>query len=350
LVHPKVTVAVISVLLLLCAAAILACPVMTHGLAPLLAVAALLAGVCVALWRRTLSRWLLWPFGGVLGCWLVLLCWGEVCAGGRAPPAKSDPEAIRIVTWNVHCGQDEGPPWQRFDWPARKRALGIAVAQVQPDILCVQEARPGQVAFLEQTLPDHVRVGVGRDDGAQAGEHCAIFFDRGRFEQLDGGTFWLEEPTDSPGPGSELGVKRICTWVRLLDRTSDRVVRLYNSHLPLTESGRRLAADILLERIAAGEPSDVVVVAADFNAGPSAISRHRFAEAGLVESALLAGERPGLKTLHFYGIPLSSIDGILVGSGGKVDRHLRLDAKPGNLFPSDHFGLLTDLSLDNAHP
>jgi endonuclease/exonuclease/phosphatase family metal-dependent hydrolase len=350
LVQPKVTVVVVSVLLVLCAVGIVTCPAVTHGLAPVLGVAALLAGTFIALWRRTFSRWLLWPFAGVLSCWLALLCWGEARAGGLAPAAKSDPEAIRIVTWNIHCGQDDGPPWQRFDWPARKRALGVAVAQAQPDILCVQEARPGQVAFLEQTLPGHVRVGVGRDDGAEGGEHCAIFFDRGRFEQLDGGTFWLEEPIDSPGPGSELGVKRICTWVRLRDRTSDRVVRLYNSHLPLTEGGRRRAADILLGRIAAGEPSDVVVVTADFNAAPSALSRHRFAEAGLVESTLLAGERPGLKTLHFYGIPLSSIDGILVGPGGKVARHLRLDLKPGNVFPSDHFGLLTDLFLENDRP
>jgi hypothetical protein len=73
------------------------------------------------------------------------------------------------------------------------------------------------VAFLEQSLPEHGRVGVGRD-GAAGGEHCAIYFDRRRFEPLDGDTFWLEEPIDQPRPGSALSVKRICTWVRLRDR------------------------------------------------------------------------------------------------------------------------------------
>src|SRR5262249_51797188 len=131
----------------------------------------------------------------------------------------------------------------------------------------------------------------------------------------------------------------------LRDRDSGRVVRVYNSHLPLTEGARREAARVLLGQVAAGEPSDLVVVTADFNAPPSAVCRRRFTEAGLADSAALAGERPGRRTFHLYGIPLRSLDGILVGPGGKVDRHRCLDVKPGNVFPSDHFGLLADLVL-----
>jgi endonuclease/exonuclease/phosphatase family metal-dependent hydrolase len=264
--------------------------------------------------------------------------------------AKSNPTAIRIVTWNIHCGQDIGPPWQCFNWPARKRALRVALEQAQPDILCVQEARPGQVKFLEQAMPGHERFGVGRDDGHERGEHCAIFFDRDRFERLDGGTFWLEEPIDTPRRRSAFLVKRICTWVRLRDRAGNRVVRIYNSHFPLTEKARRRAARVVLDQVAAGEPTDVVVVTGDFNAPPSAVSRRRFTEAGLTDSAVLAGGRAGTKTFHFRGIPLLSLDAILVGCGGKVDRHLLLNGGTGlkpvlSRFPSDHFGLLADLSL-----
>jgi endonuclease/exonuclease/phosphatase family metal-dependent hydrolase len=260
-----------------------------------------------------------------------------------APAAKSDPGAVRVVAWNIHCGQDEGPAWQRLHWPARKRALRAALVQAAPDVLCVQEARPGQVAFLERLLPGHERVGVGRD-GDGGGEHCAVFFRRARFERLGGGTFWLNGPGDAP-PRSAFAVPRICTWVRLRDRESGRVVRLYNSHLPLTERARRAAARVLLAQVAAGDPSDVVVLTADFNAPPSAASRRLFAEAGLADAAALAGGRPGLRTFHVGGIPLRCLDGILVGPGGKVDRHLVLDAKPGNRFPSDHFGLLADVAL-----
>jgi endonuclease/exonuclease/phosphatase family metal-dependent hydrolase len=338
------TVAAVSALFLLCLTAVVTLPAVAHGPWPLVAVAALLVGVLLgpggSYCRR--SRRL---FAGLLGCWLGPLLWAQLSRGGPAPAAKDGPELIRVVTWNIHCGQDDGPPWQRFDWPARKHALRVALGQAGPDVLCVQEARPGQVAFLEQALPGHERVGVGRDDGHEGGEHCAIFFDRARFERLDGGTFWLEEPIDTPRPGSAFAVKRICTWVRLRDRRSGRIVRLYNTHLPLTEGARREAARVILGQIAAGEPSDVVVVTADFNAPPSAASRRLFAAAGLTDSAALAGEHPGRRTFHLYGVPLRSLDAILVGPGGKVGRHLLLDVKPGNLFPSDHFGLLADLSF-----
>jgi endonuclease/exonuclease/phosphatase family metal-dependent hydrolase len=333
----------VSVLVLLCLAAIVTLPAMTSGAWPLVCLAFLLVALLIPAGSH--FRWSRRLLAGLVACWLGLLGWGRWCRGGPVPPPKASPAAVRIVTWNIHCGQDEGPPWQRFDWPARKHALLAALRQAGPDVLCVQEARPGQVAFLEQALPSHERIGVGRDDGKEGGEHCAIFFDRRRFERLDGGTFWLAEPIDTPRPGSAFAVKRICTWVRLRDRGSNRVLRLYNSHLPLTEGVRREAARVLLGRIAADNPSDVVVVTADFNAPPSAASRRLFGEAGLADGAVLAGTRPGLGTFHLYGIPLRCIDGILVGRGGKVDRHLRLDVKPGNLFPSDHFGLLTDLSL-----
>jgi len=270
--------------------------------------------------------------------------WLAVCPSGPSPPPKADPSLIRVVTWNIHCGQEEGPPWKQFDWPARKHALRSAVDAVRPDILCVQEATPDQVAFLEQALPCHHRVGVGRDDGQSGGEHCAIYFSKERFEVLDHGTFWLEEPIDQPRVGSALDVKRICTWVRLRDRVSGRTLRVYNTHLYLTEAPRRTAAKLILAQIAAGDPADAVVVTADFNAGPAAPSRRLFAQAGLADSATLAGKLPGQPTFQLYGIGVSCLDGVLVDRRWRVQRHDILAVKPGSTFPSDHFGIVVDLA------
>jgi endonuclease/exonuclease/phosphatase family metal-dependent hydrolase len=261
-----------------------------------------------------------------------------------ASAVKANPHAIRIVTWNIHCGQDEGLPWQRLDWPRRKHSLRTALSQAQPDILCVQEARPGQVAYLERIMPGHERIGVGRDDGSARGEHCAIYFDHSRFERLAERTFWLHEPIDTPRAGSAFAIRRICSRVRLRDRMNDRVVCIYNTHLPLTERARRRAVRLVLQQIAVSDRSDVVVLAADFNALPSAVSRNLFTLAGLTDTAGLAGQCQGGKTFHLFGIPVCSLDGILVGRGAVVDRYQLLDSKPGNLFPSDHFGILVDLS------
>jgi endonuclease/exonuclease/phosphatase family metal-dependent hydrolase len=286
---------------------------------------------------------------GVLACWLGLILWSELCAGGPEPPPKEDPASIRVVTWNIHCGQDEGPPWKQFDWPRRKHALQTALHQARPDILCVQEATPAQVAFLERVLPDHRRVGVGRD-GDAGGEHCAIYFNQQRFEEIGGSTFWLEEPIDQPRAGSAFDVKRICTWVRLRDRVSGRTMRIYNTHQYLTEGPRLHAAKLILDQVAAGDRDDAVLLTADFNASPSAPSRRGFVEAGLGlgDSAERAGKAAGKPTFHLYGIGLWCIDGILVDSHWHVANHLILNVKPGNTFPSDHFAILADLVLPNS--
>jgi endonuclease/exonuclease/phosphatase family metal-dependent hydrolase len=280
----------------------------------------------------------------VLTFWLGLIIWSVFCAGGPDPPPKTD-DLIRVVTWNLHCGQDNGPPWKQFNWPVRKHSLRAALDRIQPDILCVQEATPDQVPFIEEALPGHHRVGVGRD-GAAGGEHCAIYFSRQRFEEIDGNTFWLEEPIDQPRAGSALDVKRICTWVRLRDRVNHRTLRVYNTHLYLTEAPRLTAAKLIIADIAARDPTDAVLLTADFNASPAVPSRRLFTEAGLADSAEKAGQRAGKPTFHFfYGIGVWCIDGVLVDEHWRVHNHIILDVKPKNTFPSDHFGLLTDLEL-----
>jgi endonuclease/exonuclease/phosphatase family metal-dependent hydrolase len=324
------------------------------------ALAAVLAVLVVSLFRESgpglppsgRRRWLRRILGGerlmligVLACWLGLSLWALACPSGPAPAPKADPALVRVVTWNIHCGQDDGPPWQRFDWPNRKPALRAALDDVRPDILCVQEATPPQVAFLEQSLPEHGRVGVGRD-GAAGGEHCAIYFDRRRFELLDGDTLWLEEPIDQPRPGSALSVKRICTWVRLRDRDTGRTLRVYNTHLYLTEGPRRTGAKTILSQIAAGDPADAVLLTADFNAAPDVPSRKLFLQSGLADSAARAGKPVGRPTFHFgYGIGCRSIDAILVDAKWKVPHHCVVDVKPNNTFPSDHYGVLADLAF-----
>jgi endonuclease/exonuclease/phosphatase family metal-dependent hydrolase len=348
----------ILLVLAVCALGVLAQPAFGYT-GWVLAALAVLIWVLLALGRPSLrsgsptgrQRWLrrLLHLGrrlllAALACWLGLILWSIARRGGPAAEAKASPDLVRVVTWNIHCGQDRGLPWQQFDWPARKVALRAALEQAEPDILCVQEATPEQVAFLEEVLPLHRRVGIGRD-GAAGGEHCAIFFRRERFEEIAGDTFWLEEPTDQPRAGSALDVKRICTWVRLRDVGSGRTLRVYNTHLYLTEAPRQRAARLILDHLAAGDARDAVLLTGDFNATPAAPSRRLFLQAGLADSAVRAGQPAGQPTFHLYGIGLWCIDGILVDSYWRVAHRQILDVKPGNVFPSDHFALLADLAL-----
>jgi len=329
-------------------------------------IAVILAGVFAVL-RRGLrraidpprpSKWFLGRphvlsgrvLAGALACWLGLIAWSGFAPGGVIPPAKSKPEAIRVVTWNILVGTERGAPWKRHGWPVRSKALEAALAGTEPDILCVQEALLEQLTTLAALLPDHRRFGVGRDDGRSAGEHCAIFFDASRFEEVEGGTFWLEEPAQEPPTTILRGPKRICTWVRLRDREDGRFLRIYNTHLYLTERARLRAVRLILARIQWGDPADAVLVTGDFNAGPATPNRRLFTAAGLISTAELAGAAPGAPTYQFYGIRLRSLDEILADHRWRVLDHRVLDVKPENTFPSDHFGVMADVILTDGAP
>ncbi|WP_337176338.1 endonuclease/exonuclease/phosphatase family protein [Paludisphaera sp.] len=294
--------------------------------------------------RRRVPRWLPWVVIGELIVWAGLIAWSIVSPGGPIPSPKADPGDVRVLTWNILHGKDAGPPWVRRGWPARKHPLGTALRAAGPDILGVQEALIGQLEFIDAVLPRHRRVGVGRDDGRSGGEHCAIYYDADRFDLLDGGTFWLDEPADAPPRDLDPLPKRTCSWARLRDRRGGRALRVYNTHWYLTEGPRLRAARIMMERVSSGDASDAVLVVGDFNATPLAPSRAPFRAAGLVSAAELAGEPVGLPTHHFYGIRLRGLDDVYLGRSWRRVAYRIVDAKPGNIFPSDHFGILVDLT------
>ena len=178
--------------------------------------------------------------------------------------------------------------------------------------------------------------------GKSGGEHCAIYFQGGRFQQLDGGTFWLEEPTDRP-PGPGLNVKRICTWVRLHDQVSGRTLRVYNTHQYLTEGAQLPASSIILRPRPGRRPvrRDLARGRLQRHPGgaePAGVRRGRAARDRRAGRQERRGDVPAL------GVRLRCLDGILVGPGWRVQQYAVVNVKPGGVFPSDHFGVLADLT------
>ena len=113
----------------------------------------------------------------------------------------------------------------------------------------------------------------------------------------------------------------------------------------MTEPARVEAVRHILAKIDKGDPSESVLVAGDFNAPPETQDRRLFEAVGFISTAQLAGASTVAPTYQFYGIRLRRLDDILVNRGWRVVNHSILDAKPNNIFPSDHFGVLADLIL-----
>lgn len=116
-------------------------------------------------------------------------------------------------------------------WDDRKEAVCNLILFHEFDIFGIQEGFIEQVRDMQTLLPGFDYVGVGRDDGAQKGEHSAIFYNTDRFEVLKSGTFWLSDTnTEKPNKGWDAALPRICTWGVFKDKQNDSEFIFMNTH------------------------------------------------------------------------------------------------------------------------
>jgi endonuclease/exonuclease/phosphatase family metal-dependent hydrolase len=264
------------------------------------------------------------------------------------------------MSFNIRYGTaDDGDD----SWPHRKDLVWEVVERHAPDVLAVQEALRFQLDALHTAVHGYGEVGVGRDDGKEAGEYAAILVRDERLAVLESGTFWLSDTPDVPASTSWGNrIPRICTWARLQDRLSGRVFSVYNVHLDHeSQPSREESAQLLAARLARRPAGEPVIVLGDFNAGEGNLARRLLAADGSVANADTRPEHPAL--VDTYGLLRTStgaegtfngfvgdttgerIDAILVSGdwmilGAAIDRTQR-----DGHYPSDHFPVTAVLAI-----
>ena len=136
--------------------------------------------------------------------------------------------SLSVMTFNMrYDNPEDGQNNWRF---RRERVAGVIKAQ-EVDVLGTQELLSNQFNDLSGLLTGYQGVGVGRLDGVESGEYCAVFFRKDRFTLLDSGTFWLSETPEVVGSlGWDGACERIATWVVLRDRDG-RELFFIDTHL-----------------------------------------------------------------------------------------------------------------------
>jgi endonuclease/exonuclease/phosphatase family metal-dependent hydrolase len=292
-------------------------------------------------WMNSRFTWLL----------MVLLAAGSpACNRARAlGPPKAVPVAsdgkleLGLMSFNLRYenGEDAGSrAW-------RQRVVGAVrmIRSEKPDVIGVQEALHGQAADLWASLPDYEFTGAARDDGRRAGEYSGIFFRRDRFEAdlSDAGTFWLSDTPEKPGSktwGNE--IPRTATWLRLVDRSSQRGFYVFNTHWDHRHQGSRERSALLLAKRIRDRrvPEEPVVLLGDFNAveqNPALVTLTSLGSLVDVFESLHPQET-ARTTLHFWKGKRDGqlkVDHILVSEGVEVSAaDIRDQDSP---MISDHF-------------
>ena len=278
----------------------------------------------------------------------VRLLAGLVLAGvaqfaGAATPA---PE-INIATYNLRLNTaSDGPN----AWPQRVDTVKALVRYHEFDILGTQEGLPDQIADLD-AMPGFAHVGVGRDDGKNAGEHSAIYYRTARFDLEQHGDYWLSETPDKPSKGWDAKCcNRIASWAKFHDRVTGNRFFVFNVHFDHQgEVARRESAKLMLSKIKAIAGDSLVICTGDFNSTPDTEQIQRM-KAVLRDAREVSAEPPYGPEGTFNDFKLDSplperIDYIFVGPKIEVLKYATLTDSVKARFPSDHLPVVARIRL-----
>lgn len=174
-------------------------------------------------------------------------------------------ETMVVATYNIR-NANQGDSINGNGWGQRYPYIASLVQFHGFDIFGTQEGKSWQLLDLKQAMPGYDYIGVGRDDGKEAGEYAAIFYRTGKFEVLEHGDFWLSTITDRPNKGWDAVLPRICTWGKFRDKESGFTFLFFNLHMDhVGVKARAESAKLILSKIKEQPAHIPVILAGDFN-------------------------------------------------------------------------------------
>ena len=272
--------------------------------------------------------------------------------------------SLRVMSFNVRGAshrRDGVNVWEE------RAAMNVAtIERYGPDLIGFQEFHHENREVYERELPGYARLPGPVYGTEQVEEFAAIFYDPGRFEELDAGGFWLSGTPDEYSASWGNEVIRSANWAVLRCKETARAFLHVNTHLDHASERARVEGNRLIlsqtEETLANHGNPPTLVTGDFNCTPGSPPYRVFAEAGFVDTFLAAGgeDRDGVYTFHAFrgrrfkpsdtDKPIGRIDWVLIRDEtgeATVRSHeiLRDGDEEAGRYPSDHYPVLAEIEL-----
>lgn len=263
-------------------------------------------------------------------------------------------QELTVGSYNIRY-KNRGDSIRGNGWQERCPSICNQLLWERPDIFGTQEVLHGQLLDLEKGLKTYQWIGVGRDDGKQAGEYAAIFYNPQRVELLEEGHFWLNETPDRPALGWDAACIRICTWGHFRDRLTQKDFYFLNLHMDhVGVKARRESAKLVMQRITAMTDGGkkLAVLTGDFNVPQTDELYSLFTQSGVLKDCYIEArerfvENGSFNSFNAQAYTTERIDHIFVTPKTAVDAFaIRTDGR----WQKDEDGQWTCRLLSDHYP
>jgi endonuclease/exonuclease/phosphatase family metal-dependent hydrolase len=291
-----------------------------------------------------------------------------------ATAEDSAPLNLRIITFNIRYAASASTyeqPWSVrgplvIDQVSATANTTTTTTGTVP-IIGMQEVLHEQLVDITAGLgPEWRYIGTGRDDGAEAGEYCPLFYRSDRVTLLDSAQKWLSPTPDVPSYWPGAGSRRYVLVGVFEDKATGRRFIAANTHLDNARSeARSEGVRILLGVIRAVQKKwgssggDLpVTLSGDFNSQPGEDAYKAMVDDGYLEEVYtLADEKVRFGPYETYTgfvpdeVPevRQRIDFIWVGPNATatwdVLRYEVVDNVVDGVYISDHRSVFSDVAL-----
>ncbi len=257
---------------------------------------------------------------------------------------------VKVMSYNIRLDvKSDGENW----WEKRKDRVAGLMNYYEADFIGAQEVLHHQLTYLKEQLDGYEYVGVGRDDGKQAGEYSCIFYKKHKYTLVKQGTFWLSPTPDTPSKGWDAALNRVCSYGLFKDKKTKKLLWVFNTHFDhMGKTARLESAKLINQKIKELNKGNYpVIVTGDFNSKPEE-EPAQYMQSQMQNSRniskLIYGPADTWNGFKFNQKPDGCIDYIFVShyKNLNVSKFATLTDSYDMKYPSDHFPVLATITID----
>ncbi|MGL5346470.1 MAG: endonuclease/exonuclease/phosphatase family protein [Peptostreptococcaceae bacterium] len=256
---------------------------------------------------------------------------------------------MRIATFNIRYDNIYD---KENSWEDRRNNVCNLIKSYEWDVFGLQEVLKHQLSYVQEKLSKYSYVGVGREDGIENGEFAPIFYKKDKFELLDSNTFWLSNTPNIPSKSWNSACVRICTYAKLLEKSTNKEFILMNTHFDHeSEIARYESAKLITHKIKEMKKNIGIIIMGDFNSCKTErcyrTINEKFDHVRDISKEAPYGPKGTFNEFRFdvSWNELEEIDHIFVNDNIDILNVRTLTDSINEKYLSDHFPIMSDINL-----